>query len=124
MVFVAFVGIVFTVYAQKEDWRDSLVCADGEKKPCGSNIGICKTGERTCVAGAWGDCVGGKGPEKEICNNGLDDDCNGQVDDCYFEFPVPGWVLISVGVLMFLGAYVYEKMVVVKKEEANQEEPE
>ena len=30
--------------------------------------------------------------------------------------------MISVGVLMFLGAWVYEKMVVVKREEVNQEE--
>lgn len=124
IILLVFFSSISTAISQEEDWRDALVCADGEKKACGSNIGECEPGERVCVAGIWGDCIGGKGPEQEICDNGLDDDCNGEADDCYFEFPVPGWMIVSIGVLMLLGAYVYEKMVVVKKEQANQEESE
>ena len=112
----------FSTAIAQDDWRDALVCADGDKRPCGSNIGVCEAGESACVEGAWSECTGGTGPQNEICDNGLDDDCNGEADDCYFEFPVPGWMMISVGVLMFLGAWVYEKMVVVKREEVNQEE--
>ena len=121
---ILLISMVTVAIAQEGDWRDELICTDGEKKACGSNIGICEQGERTCILGNWGECVGGRGPEEEICNNGLDDDCNGVVDDCYFEFPIPGWVLVLIGVLMFVGAWVYEKMVVVKKEQMNQEEEE
>ena len=108
----------------QDDWRDALVCSDGTTRPCGSNLGVCEPGVSTCAGGSWGPCIGGTEPQNEVCDNNLDDDCNGEADDCYFEFPVPGWMLISIGVIMFLGAWVYEKMVVVKKEEANQEEPE
>ena len=117
-------SIIHTAIAQDDDWRDELICTDGEKKACGSSIGECEPGERLCVAGIWGECFGEKGPEEEVCNTALDDDCNGVVDDCYFEFPIPGWVLIMIGALMFIGAWVYEKMVVVKKEQMNQEESE
>jgi len=115
-------SIISFVSAQVDDWREELICSDGDKKPCGSNVGACKQGERICVAGVWGDCIGAIEPQEEICNNQIDEDCNGQVDDCFFEFPIPGWVLVALGVLMFIGAWVYEKMVVVKNEEIHQEE--
>jgi hypothetical protein len=119
---VVFLGFVYSAAAQSEDWRDQLVCSDGEKKAYGSNMGACIPGERTCSSGKWGDCVGGKTASQEVCDNKIDDDCNGQVDDCSFEFPVPGWMLISIGALMFMGAWVYEKLVAVKKEEVSQQE--
>lgn len=51
--------------------------------PCGSDVGICTMGTLQCVTfGAGADCVGGTPPEPaEICGNGLDDDCNGLIDD-------------------------------------------
>jgi hypothetical protein len=52
---------------------------------CGSNIGACRAGALTCVAGAL-TCVGGVGPTAEVCN-GVDDDCDGRVDD---EVPTGG----------------------------------
>jgi hypothetical protein len=41
--------------------------------------GICKRGRTVCVAGQI-TCMGCTGPQREICN-GIDDDCNGLVDD-------------------------------------------
>jgi hypothetical protein len=49
--------------------------------PAGTlNVGICKAGSRTCTNGTWGSCVGEVLPKTEECN-GLDDDCDGYVDD-------------------------------------------
>jgi MYXO-CTERM domain-containing protein len=42
--------------------------------------GVCKIGSRLCTAGKWSACVGYQGPTPEVCN-GLDDDCDGLVDD-------------------------------------------
>ncbi len=55
--------------------------------PTGIGIGECKSGFRTCLNdGTWGDCVGETLPQEEICNNELDDDCDGLAgcadDDC------------------------------------------
>jgi hypothetical protein len=48
-------------------------------KVCGSTIGVCKPGITRCAGGAK-FCEGGVLPEAEICN-GLDDNCDGQVDN-------------------------------------------
>lgn len=61
---------------------EACVCREGDKKPCGKDIGECRRGYQECKNGKWGPCVGGKGPSTEICN-GLDDDCNGIVDDIF-----------------------------------------
>lgn len=55
-------------------------CIDGQTAPCGSNVGQCKQGVATCAKNAWGPCVGEIGPTMEVCN-GLDDNCDGQVDE-------------------------------------------
>jgi Notch-like protein len=47
---------------------------------CGaSSVGECKRGQTICVGGSL-SCAGEVGPTPERCN-GLDDDCNGVVDD-------------------------------------------
>ncbi len=52
-------------------------------KECGKNVGICRKGLQTCTNGTWGTtCVGEVKPAaSEICNGGLDDDCDGQPDE-------------------------------------------
>jgi hypothetical protein len=53
----------------------------GPTQPCGTDVGACEPGARTCsVDGRWGACFGGVGPTAETCN-GLDDDCDGVVDE-------------------------------------------
>jgi hypothetical protein len=63
------------------DVDSKCLCLNGEKQDCGSSLGVCTRGQRTCnLQGAFGDCVGGVSESPETCN-GLDDDCNGKVDD-------------------------------------------
>jgi hypothetical protein len=45
---------------------------------CGKNVGVCTTGTIQCVAGAL--TCSGKNPSAEICD-GLDNDCDGVVDN-------------------------------------------
>lgn len=63
-------------------------CLSGETQFCYSgppntaNVGSCKTGMQTCdgATNTFGACMGDVLPGTEICN-GLDEDCNGVVDD-------------------------------------------
>ncbi len=43
-------------------------------------VGPCHAGTATCSGGSFGACVGEVAPRAEICN-GIDDDCNGRIDD-------------------------------------------
>ncbi len=52
----------------------------GARRACGSNIGICVEGTRTCVNSAWSDCVGEVAPATEVCDT-EDNDCDGEVDE-------------------------------------------
>ncbi len=46
---------------------------------CGTDVGQCQSGLTVCVNGHL-DCQGATGPRPEVCD-GLDNDCNGAVDD-------------------------------------------
>ena len=49
---------------------------------CGINIGICEAGYQLCQGGVWGRCVDEVKPlTEEVCNNGLDDDCDDDIDE-------------------------------------------
>lgn len=73
-----------------DDDCDGVV--DGMTQACYSGpvgtegVGICHGGAQVCVAAigsnmaAWGSCQGQQLPQPEICN-GLDDDCDGTVDN-------------------------------------------
>ena len=57
-------------------------CDDGAKKPCtppGLDDSCADTGVSVCQSGAWGPCISNQ-PPAEICD-GLDNDCNGSVDE-------------------------------------------
>jgi Putative metal-binding motif len=64
-------------------------CTPGATQPCyqgapgTEGVGPCKGGTSTCAPSglAWGPCVGQVLPIFEICSNGIDDDCDGIVDD-------------------------------------------
>ena len=50
--------------------------------PNTNGIGSCKGGTQTCNAGEWGSCNGEVKPtNQEVCNNQLDDNCDGNVDE-------------------------------------------
>ena len=49
---------------------------------CGSNVGICRAGTQSCASGTLGACSGGvTAMAAEICGNGMDDDCDGTIDN-------------------------------------------
>jgi hypothetical protein len=48
--------------------------------PATAGVGPCHAGTQACVAGHWGACAGEQVPAAEVCN-GVDDDCNAQIDD-------------------------------------------
>ncbi len=61
---------------------EGCACVSGNRRACpgGSDVGECRAGEQVCSAGIWGTCASAVAPSAERCN-GLDDDCNGAVDD-------------------------------------------
>ena len=66
---------------------ETCECTPGSTQLCGDSAGECRAGTQTCEAdGGWGACVGGEGPGEEQCN-GLDDDCDGRVDETWADDP-------------------------------------
>ncbi len=64
---------------------DLMQCEPGETAECymgpsgSKDRGICKAGLATCAnTGYWGNCEGMVLPEPEICNNGVDENCDGE----------------------------------------------
>jgi len=61
---------------------EALACAiNGATQECGTDVGVCQKGNQTCTDNVWGQCEGDYvGPSNEICD-GLDNDCDGVVDE-------------------------------------------
>jgi hypothetical protein len=70
---------------------DGCVCRAGESRPCylgpmgTQGVGVCRAGSQTCTVTAgvasFGACTGSVGPGTELCGDGLDNDCDGMVDE-------------------------------------------
>jgi hypothetical protein len=74
------------------------LCEAGETESCyfgpagTEGVGPCRAGTRTCLADGtgWGPCEGMVLPVQEICDNGIDDNCNGVVDEEH-DLDGDGW---------------------------------
>ncbi len=54
---------------------------DFTSQTCGYNTkGVCNLGTQTCTNGVLGSCIGARMPTSEICDDGLDNDCDGLTD--------------------------------------------
>jgi len=68
-------------------------CRTGDARSCYTgpfgtrDQGICTSGVERCVSGQWtGECNDEVGPEeRDVCGNGLDDNCDGAVDETCSE---------------------------------------
>jgi hypothetical protein len=87
---------------------DVMPCQEGQTRPCGSSVGVCEKGVTTCHDGMWGACEGGVRATGESCGDGLDNDCNGLVDDCGFN--MTSIVLIGSGCLLLVVALALNHM--------------
>ncbi|RME52392.1 hypothetical protein D6783_04690 [Candidatus Woesearchaeota archaeon] len=57
-------------------------CVEGEVVPCGLSVGECRQGTRVCLGGSFSACRGEKKPALvDVCFDGLDNDCDGVVDE-------------------------------------------
>ncbi len=59
---------------------EGCACSDGQSQACGQNVGECKAGTQTCLAGTWGNCAGEVTAQPEVCD-GKDNNCDGAVDE-------------------------------------------
>ncbi|MCA9541903.1 MAG: hypothetical protein KC620_23560, partial [Myxococcales bacterium] len=74
----------------------TTTCYNGP--PQTANVGICARGVSTCTAGAFADCIGEVLPAGDEACNGLDDDCDGQVDEGVAPRACGGGATVGIGV--------------------------
>lgn len=71
---------------------DGLVDEDLIQQCGTTDVGACQFGSQSCAAGIWSECVGAIGPIAEICDDSIDNDCDGKTDsddeDCQTISPI------------------------------------
>jgi uncharacterized membrane protein YraQ (UPF0718 family) len=114
IVLLVFAGLAFFVYyaSAQSPLDQATFCNEGTKKPC-PDIGICKERMKACENGKWAaECTGGTGPaEKEVCDNSLDDNCNGMVDECVSLTGSIGIFLIIGGAMLLVFALLLSRFI-------------
>ena len=105
MLMLAISFLAGTVAAQT---LNIMPCRDGDVRPCGSSVGECEKGTATCEGNLWGSCEGGVKASEELCADGLDNDCNGLVDDCGFN--TTSIILLGSGCVLLVVALMLNKM--------------
>lgn len=60
----------------------------GAPRQCGPDtaVGVCEFGTQACDHGLWGTCQGAVLPSLEVCGDGLDNDCDGPVDEGSLQY--------------------------------------
>ena len=62
-------------------------CEEGQSRECGTDVGECQKGTENCEDGRWsGNCEGAIAPADEI-DDGVDNDCDGEIDEVEGEDP-------------------------------------
>jgi MYXO-CTERM domain-containing protein len=61
---------------------EGCTCKTGDQRSCGGGVGAClQKGTQRCLpTGKWSECVGAGTPKPETCD-GIDNDCDGDVDN-------------------------------------------
>jgi len=103
--------LVFAPVHAQPSLADATFCTAGQTRPCPA-VGICKDQVKVCENGKWSDkCTGGVQPAaQEVCDNGLDDNCNGEVDECVSLTGSIGYFLIGGGVVLLIFAILLSKI--------------
>lgn len=66
-------------------------CTSGQTMSCDTGLqGVCEAGTLTCAGGSWSACAQNVQASAEICDDGLDNDCDGSVDEGCVTNPVCG----------------------------------
>ncbi|MBX7192607.1 MAG: hypothetical protein K1X94_11145 [Sandaracinaceae bacterium] len=62
---------------------ESCPCDPEATRDCRVELtaGPCEAGTQVCRNGTWSTCEGAIAPVAEVCNDGIDNDCDGEVDD-------------------------------------------
>ncbi len=85
------VGIRTRICSQMCTWGEFEACRGGECEagerqecyngsPGTAGVGRCQLGEQRCEERLWGPCEGEVVPTEEICDDGIDNDCDGAQD--------------------------------------------
>ncbi len=112
ILFALLSALPFYPSARAQGLGDSTTfCAPGNTRPC-PDVGICTGRVKLCENGKWSEhCTGGVQPAgQEICDNDLDDNCNGLIDECVNVSGSLGIFLIIGGVIMLIFAFALSRV--------------